>query len=167
MDITSIIAGGIVSIIVSLITAYITTQINLRQEKVKWQRELSQRIVTLRSADNEIPQIELLAQQFAIGYFILEELGKPEKRKIFMTPGRLTVGRMNCDVNLPEKSISRTHAIFESDEIGEVYVQDLETKFGVFVNGIHVGVGGRFKLTDGDTIRLGKRIHLVFHYLKR
>ena len=55
------------------------------------------------------------------------------------------------DVRLPEGTVSKTHARL-SREDGALVVEDLDSRFGTFVNGLRVG---RKTLAPGDRVRLG------------
>lgn len=66
------------------------------------------------------------------------------------------LGKMSecADVILKDKSISRMHArIFEED--GELYIQDLNSTNGTFLNGIQLETNEILKIKVGDEIRFG------------
>jgi diguanylate cyclase (GGDEF)-like protein len=71
----------------------------------------------------------------------------------------LTVGRdADCDIQLPDDSVSRWHARFEV--LGdECVLSDLESTNGVYVNDQRIK---RHRLRPGDRVRLGNQI---FRYL--
>ena len=60
----------------------------------------------------------------------------------------------DADVRLPEGTVSKTHARL-SREDGALVVEDLESRFGTFVNGLQVG---RKTLAPGDRVRLGSTL---------
>ncbi len=67
--------------------------------------------------------------------------------------GQFLIGRTpECQLSLDDPLVSRRHAILEIQPDG-VYVQDLGSRNGVFVNGERAEV--RTRLNEGDTIRIG------------
>jgi SARP family transcriptional regulator, regulator of embCAB operon len=75
--------------------------------------------------------------------------------------GRLTIGRVGCDLVLPDARISKTHAVITPTPDGFV-ISDLQSTNGTFVNGIQVVVPQ--VLDHLDRIRLGGT-ELVFRRL--
>jgi diguanylate cyclase (GGDEF)-like protein len=70
-----------------------------------------------------------------------------------------TIGRATgCEIQLPDISVSRTHARIVADDEGFV-VEDLGSTNGTFVNGEAVK---RQSLHSGDKIRIG-RLHVEYH----
>ena len=66
--------------------------------------------------------------------------------------GRLTIGRVGCDLVLPDARISKSHAVITPTQDGFV-ISDLQSTNGTFVNGIPVVVPR--VLDHLDRIRLG------------
>ncbi len=67
--------------------------------------------------------------------------------------GQFLIGRTpECQLSLDDPLVSRRHAILEIQPDG-VFVQDLGSRNGVFVNGERAEV--RTRLCEGDTIRIG------------
>ena len=66
--------------------------------------------------------------------------------------GRVTLGRVGCDVVVADGKVSKTHAILSPTAEGYV-LTDLHSTNGTFLNGLPVVVPTR--LTDGDRIRVG------------
>lgn len=75
--------------------------------------------------------------------------------------GRLTIGRIGCDLVLPDARISKSHAVITPTPDGFV-ISDLQSTNGTFVNGIQVVVPQ--VLDHLDRIRLGGT-ELVFRQL--
>jgi DNA-binding winged helix-turn-helix (wHTH) protein len=75
------------------------------------------------------------------------------ERRIVLAGEQLTVGRdPDCDVVLPDPSVSRTHArIFISD--GRIELEDLDSKNGTRVSGRRVRT--RVSLGDGSEVLFG------------
>ncbi len=71
------------------------------------------------------------------------------------------IGRSDeCDVVLPERQVSRQHAVIERDNGGYV-LRDLGSKNGTYVNGQRVR-GEPHRLRDGDEIQIALCIKLGF-----
>jgi len=68
-------------------------------------------------------------------YLVVETAGSAAGRRIDLTGGRLTVGRLpTCDVRFDDPAVSRTHAALWQ-QAGADYVEDLGSTAGTFVNG--------------------------------
>lgn len=72
-----------------------------------------------------------------------------------LRPGRQVLGRIvDCDIVIGVTDVSREHAaIFLED--GAVYVQDLGSKNGTFVNGKRLETNVKTRLTLGDEVKFG------------
>jgi pSer/pThr/pTyr-binding forkhead associated (FHA) protein len=66
--------------------------------------------------------------------------------------GDFTIGRKGCDVALDDNAVSRRHARLTVKAWDHIYLHDLKSKNGVFVNGVRQS---RRKLVHNDLIRLG------------
>lgn len=74
-------------------------------------------------------------------------------RKVEVTRSETLIGRTaECDIVLPDRSVSRTHAAIVITASGAV-VRDLNSRNGTWVNGLRVGTDRR--LRTGDRVRLG------------
>jgi len=74
------------------------------------------------------------------------------ERRFMLQPGSNQLGSLpSGDIVLPEKGISRRHALIAVDASG-VTLRDLGSKNGTFHNGI---LAGEARLTPGDVVRLG------------
>ncbi len=180
-EMATILLSAATAIVVSLITAYVTTRLSAKQEQKKWNRDLAQKLVEMGVSDSEgeihAPRIavEKLARQFAVGYLVYR-LPDSEAEKVFIPPsGRIMVGRSDpttgsiADIDFGDQGtmngISRRHALFEAID-STVFVVDLNSTGGISVNGKRLDGGGRQKLKSGDSIRLG-RIDLTFFALRQ
>jgi ribosomal protein S27E len=77
----------------------------------------------------------------------------PAKGAIFrFAKGRLVLGRTDADVILEDDRISRKHALIEAISRENMYLKDLASTNGTYLNGHRVLMK---KLADGDEIRLG------------
>lgn len=82
--------------------------------------------------------------------------------KMFSLENPLTLGRsVECDVRLDEEGVSRLHVRFERRDDGHVYLEDLGSKNGTYVNGEQVK---SHALRDGDKIQVGPITILKFSY---
>jgi pSer/pThr/pTyr-binding forkhead associated (FHA) protein len=152
--------AALVSVISSVITAYVTMRLGLKQQEARFRQELALKLAELRMTDGR--QAQSLAQQFAIGVVILYVDG--ERRKVFVPPGsRITAGRdPGNEIVLPSKVASRQHFALYSDA-STVYVEDLGSANGVYVNGERVH--GRRPLLTGDMIGIGDDVPIEFQAL--
>ncbi len=175
-EMATILLSAATAIVVSLITAYVTTRISAKQEQKKWNRDLAQKLVEMGVSDSEgeihAPSIavERLARQFAVGYLVYR-LPESEAEKVFIPPtGRIMVGRsdpttgsiaeIDFGVHGGMNGISRRHALFEAID-STVFVVDLHSTNGILVNGKRLDARERQKLKSGDIIRLG---HIDFSF---
>ncbi len=73
-----------------------------------------------------------------------------------------TIGRSsNCSITLPDRTISRQHALLISTANRDFFVTDLVSRNGSFVNGKPIAEPQR--LCDGDYLRMGK-IEIEFQF---
>src|SRR5262245_34822813 len=69
--------------------------------------------------------------------------------------GQFVIGRTSdCQLSLDDPLVSRRHAVLVVDIEG-VFLDDLGSRNGVFVNGTRIE--GRSRITDGDAIRIGSQ----------
>jgi hypothetical protein len=108
-------------------------------------------------------------RQAPVSLFSVALEGKPPVLKLVQGPGapreylllkpEVAVGRgEECDVPVPSEDLSRRHVILRKDGV-EVTCQDLESRNGVFLNGVRIHSA---VLRDGDTLQLGNVVFL-FH----
>lgn len=95
----------------------------------------------------------------------LPPLPLPYKRKLFVKiltgsqrgnlipfqQGRVVLGREG-DIRIPDRRASRKHAVIEAISRENIYIRDLMSRNGTYVNGVRVQM---YKLKAGDIIRLG------------
>lgn len=71
--------------------------------------------------------------------------------------GALLVGRLPvCDIELEHDSVSRQHAVIQHRSTGQVYVYDLNSTHGTFVNKRKVKPMVYVPLRNGDMVRFGQ-----------
>ncbi len=85
--------------------------------------------------------------------------------EMFKLPaGRATIGRgKSSEVALFDEGVSRAHARILS-EGDEVWVEDLGSRNGTFVNGERLTSNAKVQLADGDKIQVGRTTILKFTY---
>jgi len=72
-----------------------------------------------------------------------------------LADGRHVVGRKpECDITVPDKTVSRQHAELEIKQDGECFLSDLGSHNGTSVNGVRVT--NRVPLSLGDTVMFGQ-----------
>ncbi len=78
-----------------------------------------------------------------------------EPRRIPLTKGKLTIGRASSnDLILEDSSASRSHAELTMDETETVFITDLNSTNGTYVN--RQRINGTLALKPGDLIRVGQ-----------
>jgi hypothetical protein len=83
-----------------------------------------------------------------------------EVKHVYLTRDRTTLGRRaSNDIVLDNLVVSGSHCVFELKGLADVYVEDLGSTNGTFVNNQRVK---RQQLHDGDTIAIG---HFRLQYL--
>jgi hypothetical protein len=70
---------------------------------------------------------------------------------------RITVGRAGaCDVTLPDRSVSKMHAIFwPHEDLSRWSLSDAESRNGTWLNDERLAPKQRVPIKPGDTLRLG------------
>lgn len=69
--------------------------------------------------------------------------------------GNIVVGRLNADLVVKDSDVSRRHALIEAYTRDKIFVKDLASTNGTWVNGQKVTYD---KLKDGDKIRVGRTV---------
>ena len=85
-----------------------------------------------------------------------------ESEKYRFRPGEYTIGRLNTNINLTDKSVSRTHATIHvvrilDDELKKtkMYVSD-NSKFGVIIDGVKMESNkSKLEVKEGSIITFG------------
>ena len=97
----------------------------------------------------------MYSQQHAVGVVTYETEETDGRIKVFIPEaGRIFIGRQaDCDICIPDKLISRQHAIIESDSEG-VWLSCFGTN-GMSVNGEFVRPE-KMHLTSGDILQVGE-----------
>jgi len=81
--------------------------------------------------------------------------GKSAGRSIAIKRNKLLIGRSEeCDVRPLSEEVSRRHCAVTVGP-AEVWIEDLKSRNGTFVNGARIEPATRTKLADGDVIRVG------------
>ncbi len=69
------------------------------------------------------------------------------------TSESILIGRLNTDLVVRDSDVSRRHSIIEVFDASQIYLRDLNSTNGTFVNGRRVS---SVRLRNGDQIRLGR-----------
>jgi pSer/pThr/pTyr-binding forkhead associated (FHA) protein len=67
----------------------------------------------------------------------------------------MTIGRVRCDVELPDPDVSRRHAVVRRVN-GGLALEDLDSKNGTFVN--ETRISGIAEIDVGDRVRFGNTV---------
>jgi hypothetical protein len=154
----TILVSAIVGGIVSVITAYFTTLLRMREDRTKWHREFLLKYAQAASVDRQA-----LAEQFAAGYLIVEH-PDGEREKFFVPlSGSLTLGRAPGGVMLKDVSISRQALCIRSDGTS-VLLENLGTHAPITINDVK-SPAQTCELHDGDLIQIAKT-RIRFHTLE-
>ena len=96
-------------------------------------------------------------KNYNIGYLQILD----EKKNIPILKEKTFIGRLAInDIQFTHRSISRRHCLIENiDEY--IYIIDLDSKFGTYLNGIKLTSTERNLLRDNDEISIGKGIETI------
>lgn len=106
-------------------------------------------IMDLARADEELK----LPYRTNLFFDVIE--GPDAGMKVQFPKGNMVIGRLNADVVLKDSDISRRHALVEAYTRDKIFIKDLASTNGTFVNGQRVTYD---KLKNGDKVRVGKTI---------
>jgi pSer/pThr/pTyr-binding forkhead associated (FHA) protein len=98
----------------------------------------------LMSGLTDTPQVQVALE-------VLEGADKGAIRRF--TQESILIGRLNTDLVVRDSDVSRRHSIIEVFDASQVYLRDLNSTNGSFVNGRRVS---SVRLRNGDQIRLGR-----------
>ena len=81
--------------------------------------------------------------------------GKSAGRSISLKRDKLLIGRSeDCDIRPLSEEVSRRHCAITVGP-ADVWIEDLKSRNGTFVNGKRIAPESRIELADGDIIRVG------------
>ncbi len=106
-------------------------------------------IMDLARADEE------LKLPYRTNLFVEVLEGPDVGMKVQFPKGNMVIGRLNADVVLKDSDISRRHALIEAYTRDKIFIKDLASTNGTFVNGQKITYD---KLKHGDKIRVGKSV---------
>lgn len=98
---------------------------------------------------------EELKLPYRTNLYVEVEDGPDKGKKVQFPKGNMVIGRLNADVVLKDSDISRRHALIEAYTRDKIFIKDLASTNGTFVNGQKVTYD---KLKHGDKIRVGKSV---------
>ena len=67
----------------------------------------------------------------------------------------ITLGRVNCELNLSDVSVSSKHAQITRSADGKLCLSDLGSTNGTYINGSQLKPQNHYSLQDGDEIQFG------------
>lgn len=86
--------------------------------------------------------------------FIVQHRSTQEEQAYHLNQGRILIGRTeDCEVELPSRSVSRSHAEITSED-EDYFLTDLNSGNGTGLNGKKVRAGEKHLLRSGDLIRI-------------
>ena len=77
----------------------------------------------------------------------------PLSKKPFFIIGR---NQSVCDVSLTNPTVSRVHCALQFNSKGEMFIYDINTAYGTFLNGEKIASQTYVKLKDGDTFKVAQ-----------
>jgi FHA domain len=162
VSLVTVLVSAAVGIVASVVTAYATAHLTARQEMRRWYKELAGKYAEL-AADHPV-RAQALARQFAVGVLILEAADQEHREKFFVAPHtRMTAGRSkDNELVLPTDYASTRHFSISADD-SRVYVEDLGSTNGVYLNDSRV-VRPTI-LNSGDIIRISDDCRIEFQSL--
>lgn len=88
---------------------------------------------------------------------ILEYMAGPKKAKsIILEKGRVILGRSDdADIEIDDRDVSRKHTMIEAYSRDQIYINDLASRNGTWLNGIRIRTT---RLLHGDLIRMGNTV---------
>lgn len=129
------------------------------QQKEKKQINLSEEVKGWK--DENLTQLLNLAEEY--NSYVLEEKYPDKNRRIQLKKGGVCfVGKLKdmADIVLTSSAVSRLHARIRIE--GEcVYLQDLNSKNGTWVNGREIQGEQEVKLNNGDEIRFADMVYIL------
>jgi pSer/pThr/pTyr-binding forkhead associated (FHA) protein len=157
--IVSLISGGAL-LTTNFITAILTSRFTSKREQKKHDIDFKKSIAELVIKN---PQMLLqIEKKLAIGILMIQNEGIRDRRYIIPN-NRIQIGRYEtCDIILDNPYISNEHCAIFTD-LSRVYVEDLISKNGTYVNGKRVN--SIIELTDGDEITIENKI-IVYQRLR-
>lgn len=78
--------------------------------------------------------------------------GPDEGKQFTLTKGSVLIGRVSVDIKLDDKDVSRKHALIEAFGKDQVYIRDLASTNGTYVNRKRIA---NCKLSNNDEISVG------------
>jgi hypothetical protein len=154
----TILVSAIVGGIVSVITAYFTTLLRMREDRTKWHREFLLKYAQTVSVDRQA-----LAEQFAAGYLIVEHPDGDREKVFIPLSGLLTLGRQaGGGVRLKDSLTSRQTARIRSAGTS-VLLENLGARAPTTINDVK-SPAQSCELHDADLIQIGKT-RIRFHTL--
>lgn len=115
-------------------------------------------LTVLFPRERELPAVDVNNQTKGIGLRLTEvdPNGKQMNYELNLSY-KIVIGRAkDCGLTLDDNQISNIHCELILKD-GKIFVRDLDSRNGTYVNGIKVPAGSRQPVDDNDTISLGRR----------
>lgn len=165
--------GVLVSGLVALIVAILTSRFTLRNERSKRQGDLALKIAELVSSTEDVERSAAM-RRFAVGIVkIVEPESHPESGNVYFIPmnSRVTVGRdIDNDIALQDAdrkdkfaTLSRWHCGFFADQ-ERVWIDDYKSTNGTLVNGTPISCPRLLK--SEDEVSIGQ-FKFSFRYIRK
>jgi two-component system cell cycle response regulator len=86
-------------------------------------------------------------------------LGKPLGKRFALSSKTMVIGRgSECEIPVPDNSLSRTHAQVLKKENGRFYVSDFNSTNGTYLNDQKLAPGKAIEVKNGDLLKMGNMI---------
>jgi pSer/pThr/pTyr-binding forkhead associated (FHA) protein len=90
-------------------------------------------------------------------YFIYTNGPRIGEKVVLSADGQISIGRgPTNNIVLNEKKVSRFHAVVTQDDLGDCYIEDLQSTNGVYVNDNRITE--RTLLRSGDKVQIGRNL---------
>lgn len=108
---------------------------------------------TVLLTSEEVNVSETIVEETSPGMLYLESLVKDQYEPLHVKSGNVVVGSMEdgCDYLLKARGISRLHAKLMRRDDG-MYLSDLNSTNGTYINGDQLDVGVDYRLEEGDMV---------------
>jgi pSer/pThr/pTyr-binding forkhead associated (FHA) protein len=132
----------------------------LEVAKRQWDTAVIDQHAVVAAIGPEKPAIDLSSlRQLVSESSLVYELHKTQRNR---SP-EICLGRAKRnDIRIEDPSVSSLHARLEETSDGDYDIVDLNSRNGTFINRERVPSGSSKRLSDGDCVRVGKR---VFYYV--
>jgi pSer/pThr/pTyr-binding forkhead associated (FHA) protein len=113
--------------------------------------------IKTRKSFDQIKRVEELSKisKNKMGLEIIN--GQDKGKKFAFKKGSVLIGRTNADINIKDNNVSRKHALIEAFGKDQVFIRDLASTNGTYVNGKRIA---NARLRINDEIKVGSTLLL-------